>query len=71
MILTRHAREQMVKRGITDDDVKLALKRPIGDPFPGNLGNIRIKGMATNRRILNVVCAANSADVVVVTVYWQ
>jgi hypothetical protein len=68
---TRHAREQMVKRGITEDDVKLALNRPIGDPFPGDLGNIRIDGRATKDRILSVVYPANSAEVVVVTVYWQ
>lgn len=71
MILTNHARRQMAKRDVTLEDIKLALKRPIGAPLPGDLGNIRIKGRATNDRVLNVVCPANSDEVVVVTVYWQ
>ena len=71
MIVTRHAREQMAKRGITVDDVKLALNRPIGDPLPGDLGKIRINGKASNDRVLSVVYATNSAEVVIVTVYWQ
>lgn len=61
----------MAKRGVTEDDVKLALSRPIGDPLPGDLGNIRIRGRAKNDRVLSVVCPANTTEVVVVTVYWQ
>jgi hypothetical protein len=61
----------MAKRLVTEDDVKLALNRPIGDPLPGDNGNIRIRGRSTGGRVLNVVCPANSAEVVVVTVYWQ
>jgi hypothetical protein len=61
----------MAKRGITEDDVKMALNQQIGDPSPGDLGRIRIDGRATNDRVLSVVCPANSDEVVVVTVYWQ
>jgi hypothetical protein len=61
----------MAKRGITEHDVEMALNRPIGDPLPGDLGKIRIDGRASNDRVLSVVCPANSAEVVVVTVYWQ
>jgi hypothetical protein len=61
----------MAKRGITEDDVKLALNRQIGGPFPGDLGNIRINGRASKNRVLSVVFPANTAEVIVVTVYWQ
>ncbi len=61
----------MKKRGVTENDVKLALKNQIGSPYPGDLGKVRLNGKASNGRILSVGCPANSDEVVIVTVYWQ
>lgn len=71
MILTKHAKEQMEKRGITRKDIELALNRPIGVPLPADLGKIRIDGRATNNRVLSVIVPAVSSETVIVTVFWQ
>jgi Domain of unknown function (DUF4258) len=62
-----HALQRMVERGITQEDVEIALSRPIGDPEPGDWGNVVITGLVGGRR-LAVVC---SKDGLVVSAWWR
>jgi Domain of unknown function (DUF4258) len=50
---SKHARLQMLKRKITEEDVELALSRTTGDR-PGQPGTLWLHGMATGGRILSV-----------------
>lgn len=67
---SQHARDRMAERGITEIDVETALRQPIGNPLPGQLGSIVIRGYAPGGRILNVCVRATDQDFVV-TVYWR
>ena len=61
----------MSERGISEDDVRAALKRPMGQPDPGNGGNIVITGLAMNRKLLCVVCCEEPDELVIISVYWS
>lgn len=71
MKFSRHCLERMSERGITKDDVRAAINRPIGDPDAANRGNIVITGLAMNRRLLCVVCCEELDDLRIISVYWS
>ncbi len=60
----------MAERGITEADVETALRRPLGDPLPGEPGTVVIEGHAPGGRILKVCVRAADPDYVV-TAYWR
>ncbi len=60
----------MRSRGVTADDVALALSRPIGDPHAGETGSLWIEGLAVGGRILRVCLDAADARRVI-TVAWK
>ena len=65
-----HALERLQARGISANDVELALRRPEGRPEPGSgLGNVVIVGAATGGRRLKVVCSAADTELVI-TAWW-
>jgi hypothetical protein len=64
-----HARRQMAKRAVTEVDVELALRHPIGQPTPGEPGTIWIRGFAVGGRILKV-CVRTDDHEYVITVAW-
>ena len=70
MRYTRHARDRMRERGITEADVEAAVNRPIGDPDAGNLGSIVTTGQAPGGRRLKVVRSAADLELVI-SLYWQ
>lgn len=59
----------MTERGITEQDVEAALRRPVGDPSPGEPGTIWIRGHAAGARILKVCVPTNDQDFVI-TAAW-
>ena len=65
---SKHARLQMLKRKITEEDVELALSRPTGDR-PGQPGTLWLHGMATGGRVLSV-CVTLADRRFVVTAAW-
>jgi predicted alpha/beta-fold hydrolase len=65
---SKHARDQMQRRGVTEDDVEWALKRQTGDR-PGEPGTLWIEGWAVGGRILSVWLTLPSKRFVV-TVAW-
>jgi hypothetical protein len=67
-IITLNARDQMRRRGITDENVEQALRRPVGNR-PGEPGTIWIRG-TTGGRILEV-CVTLADKSYVVTVAWK
>lgn len=69
VIYSQHARDQMAKRGITETDVEMALRHPIGSPLPGEPGTIWIKGHAPAGRILKVCVRLTDRDFVI-TAAW-
>lgn len=71
MRITRHCLQRMSERGVSVDDVKAALNRPVGDPGPGDRSNVVITGRAMNSKLLCVVCSEEPSEVVVVSVYWS
>ena len=66
---TDHARRRMAERGITEDDVRWALRRRIGDPEPGQPGTVWIRGHGSSDRVLRV-CVETADHTRVVTVAW-
>jgi Domain of unknown function (DUF4258) len=63
-----HARERMQERGVSDQDVELALKRPIRTR-PGDPGTLWIDGHGTGGRVISVnVQAADKTFII--TVGW-
>jgi hypothetical protein len=59
----------MATRAITERDVEMALRHPIGAPGPGQPGKIVIQGHAPGGRILKVCVAMTDRDLIV-TAYW-
>ena len=61
-----HARQRMAKRQISQSDVEAALKHTIGQPQPGDGGNLIFRGYAPDQRILKVVLSGDKQTVVTV-----
>jgi hypothetical protein len=66
--LSRHARDQMERRKITDEDVRLALSRRSGQPQPGTNGCLKVFGFATDGRILKLVLTPDQNTII--TLAW-
>ena len=66
---SNHARQQMRRRAVTEEDVERALARTVGNR-PGEPGTIWIHGFATGGRVLSV-CVKLDNRRYVVTVAWQ
>ncbi|MGH3274490.1 MAG: DUF4258 domain-containing protein [Streptosporangiaceae bacterium] len=66
--LTRHARDRMVQRGITEEDIQMALSRKSGEPRVGSNGAVQILGYAAGGRILKVVLTPDQEAVI--TLAW-
>ena len=66
---SNHARRQMRKRHITEEDVELALRHRVGRPGPGEAGTIWIRGHAVGGRILRM-CVRIADQNHVITVAW-
>ena len=66
--LSKHARDQMVVRGITEEDVRTALNRRAGRPRVGNNGKIVVLGYAVGGRILKLVLTPDQEDII--TLAW-
>lgn len=64
-----HARDRMEERGVSEQDVELALKRPIGAPRPGQPGTIWIDGYGMGNRVIPV-CVLTANHNHVKTVGW-
>lgn len=60
----------MAERGIVEADVDAALRRPIGDPSPGQPGTVVVDGFAAGGLILRVCLRADDRTYVV-TAYWR
>jgi hypothetical protein len=67
--LTQHARDQMRRRGVTDEDVEMALQHEISRDA-GEPGTIWIRGHAVGGRILKVCVTMSDTDPVIITVAW-
>ena len=65
---TTHAREQMSRRQVTDEDVEWALRRQIRQE-PGQPGSVWVHGHASGGRILKVCVVATDKELVK-TVAW-
>jgi hypothetical protein len=60
----------MVARGITEEDVELAKRRPVGPPDAGSsMGSVVVEGVATGGRRLKIVLSTTDSDLVIST-YW-
>ncbi len=66
---SKHARERMADREVSDVDVEAALSHPIGDPAPGEPGTVWVRGYAVGGRVLKVCVRADDTSYVV-TVAW-
>jgi hypothetical protein len=67
---TKHAKERMEERGVSEDDIRLAVNRHIGPPEPGSsAGSICYIGPPTGGRRLKVVCSAADTDFII-SVMW-
>jgi hypothetical protein len=66
---SKHARERMAEREVTEADVEAALAHPIGAPGPGEPGTVWIRGYAVGGRILKVCVRADDHSYVI-TVAW-
>lgn len=66
--LSKHARDQMAARSITDADVRSALNRPRGQPRVGSNGKLVILGFAAGGRILKVVLTPDREEII--TLAW-
>lgn len=67
--LSGHARLQMGRRRVTEEDVSQALAKQIGSPVPGQPGSLWIRGYAVGGRILKV-CVEAADRTQVITVAW-
>lgn len=66
MRFTDHAREQMERRDVTEEDVETAMRHRVGAPVPGSgPGNVVIEGIATGGRRIQIVCSAADLDLVI------
>ncbi|WP_067471556.1 DUF4258 domain-containing protein [Actinomadura hibisca] len=63
-ILTGHALQRLEQRGITEEDVRQALRRRSGDPRATHTGCTWVFGYATGGRILKVLLAHDNETVV-------
>jgi hypothetical protein len=63
-----HAQERMEERGVTEEDVELALRRQV-DVRPGEPGTIWIDGSGTGDRIIPV-CVPIADQEFIITVGW-
>ena len=70
LVFTNHAQRRMAARGIAKEDVEAALRRPIGNPSPGEPGKVVIEGHAPGGRILKV-CVQAADHNVVVSAWWR
>lgn len=68
LTLTSHARVRLAERGITVEDIRSVLARPLGGPGPGIRGTVVISGVARGR--LLVVILGNDGGTVV-TAFWR
>jgi hypothetical protein len=69
MNFVKHAEERLAERGISLEDINLALARTDGPSRPGSGMTIVTVGYATGGRRLKVV--RSSADLeLVISVYW-
>jgi hypothetical protein len=66
--LTGHAKERMLERGITEEDIRTALKRRHGRPTSASFGKIWVFGYSSTGRILKVLLTAEQD--VIVTAAW-
>jgi hypothetical protein len=66
---SKHAREKMAARGISDQDVEMALRHPIGPPYAAQPGSLWIRGHAVGGRILKVCVRATDHNYVI-TAAW-
>jgi hypothetical protein len=66
--LSPHALRRMRQRDITDEDVRMALKRRSGQARPGDNGRIVVLGYARRGRILRMVLTPDQQ--VIVSVMW-
>lgn len=66
--LSRHARDQMAARRITEADVRSALNRRSGQPRVGSNGKIVVLGYASRGRILKVVLTPDQEEII--TLAW-
>ena len=69
MRLVHHAEDRLAERGITMEDIQLALSRPTGQPQPGTSQTTATVGYASGGRRLKVVRSAADTDLVV-SAYW-
>lgn len=65
---SKHARDRMTDRQITDDDVQSALNRKYGEPRVGNNGAIVVLGYASRGRILKIVLTPDQEEII--TLAW-
>jgi hypothetical protein len=63
-----HAKERMAERGVTEEDVELALRRRVG-VRPGDPGTIWIDGNGAGDRIIPV-CVPIADQGFIITVGW-
>jgi Domain of unknown function (DUF4258) len=66
--LSQHARDQMKRRKITEEDVRLALSRRVGHPDVGTNGNLKVFGYAKHGRILKLVLTPDQKTII--TLAW-
>lgn len=69
LTLTQHARDRLLQRGITADQVIYALSHRIGDLWPGQVGSIWVLGRTVGGRILKVCVATDDHDRVITAVW--
>ncbi len=67
---TAHARQQMQRRQITEEQVELVLQRPAGVPNPGNRHDTLVLSSPLGGRNLKVVVDSIDTELVV-TVFWE
>ena len=66
---SKHARLQMEKRAISEQDVEMACRNRIGEPRPGQPGTIWIWGLAVGGRTPKV-CVPMADQELVITAAW-
>jgi hypothetical protein len=69
---SRHARQRLEERGVTEEQASLVVERPVGDPMPGDNGAVVYGGWVNGqngREWLNVVIPPDD-ETFVKTVFW-
>ncbi|WP_084963088.1 DUF4258 domain-containing protein [Thermoactinospora rubra] len=66
--LTYHVKQRCEQRGITEEDIRNALRRRIPPPRPADPGKVKVLGYARGQRILQVVLTVD--ETVIVTAFW-